>query len=545
MDRAEALKLVTINPAKQLKIDKLTGSIEAGKDADLVLWSGDPLSVYTKAEKTFVDGTLYFDRASDLVNRTLLEAEKARLSAALNPKPKDAEKPKETPKATDLIKTENQSVQAQPRIAPSPEQITAIVGGTIHPVSGPVIADGVLLMRGGKILGIGKASELSVPAAARLVDAKNLHVWPGLFDANNSVGVNEIGSRRETQDIREQGIFQPELVLSHSVNPDSEAIKVARREGILTSAIFPEGGVISGMGAVINLDGWTWEELSIQQKIGLAVELPSSGIGGRFGVYTHLDDAEFESGQPRRFGAQAAAAPSPNDPLKPLNDFLADAKRYQSARTAEASGGPYVPKDPKFEAMLSVFAQKQPLFLRAQSKKEIEAAVAFGKKNGFRIVILGGSEADKCAALLVAENVPVVLGNGLRMPRKSDAPYDDGYTLPKRLADAGVLFCLSSDGESEKVRQLMHSAGMAAAFGLTPDEAIKTITLNPAKIFQLDNRLGTLDVGKDANLVLTTGDILELTSQVRAAFILGQPVELISKQSRLYDRWRARPKSAK
>ena len=470
---AEALKMVTINPAKQLHIDKLTGSLEVGKDADLVLWTSDPLSPLALAEKTFVDGKLLFDREADLAARKELDAEKARLAKELSSTPASpAAKPMAENSAANARRAEAKRLAPRPAEAlpltgqASGELPVALLGGTIHPVSGPDIEDGFVLMYKGRIVQVGSRQGVSVPGPSvwKTVDTKGMHIYPGLINANTSVGANEIDSRRETQDLSEQGTYQPELLAAHVINPDSEALKVARAEGVLSALVVPSGGTFSGMGALINLDGWTWEELTLDPLAGLLTNLPGGGGGRRFGEHRHDDSCEdigdeddanrsgalqppagIPGGRRGQGGPGAIGAPSAapaSDPLQPVTDFLEEAKRYQLARSAN----PKTPRDLKFEAMLPVLEGKVPVYVNANSKKQIETAVRWAKKEGFPLVIVGGSEADECTELLVKENVPVLLGPTLALPRRLDAPYDDSFTLPARLAKAGVKFAITTGG---------------------------------------------------------------------------------------------------
>jgi imidazolonepropionase-like amidohydrolase len=585
---AEALKLVTINPARQLRIDRMTGSLEAGKDADIVVWSGDPLSAYSVCEKTFVDGTLRFDRVQDLAARAAQAQEKERLAKALDPAPANA--PARTAAASST-RPAAASVWPTPPTRPAPSgPVTALVGGTVHPVSGPTIAGGVVVFQGDRIVAVGPAATTKIPGGAKRIDVAGKHVYPGFFDADTTLGANEIDSRRETQDYREIGPFSPELRIAHAVNPDSEAIRVARTEGVLNAVTAPAGGTLSGMAAVLNLDGWTWEELAIAPAAGLSVTFPTLGQR-RFRETAHrceetagspddalLSDPAFRSdgfvpagsldtdalrlgllpetaqgtAQPpsggRRPGggrpggpAAPGGAPATDDNLKPLNDFLIEAQRYRTARLAEGKGGAPVPRDTRLEAMLPVLTGAVPLLVRADLKRDIEGAVVWGQANGFRVVIVGGQEADQCSELLAKEKIPVILGPVLNLPPRFDSAYDDAYTLPARLAKAGVTFALST-GDSVNVRRLPNQAAMAAAYGLDRDEALKAITLNPARILGLGDRLGAIEVGKDANVIVTTGDALEITSRVTAAFVAGNAVDLGNKQTNLYAHWRSRPR---
>ncbi len=605
----EAIKLVTLNPAKQLGVADRIGSLEPGKDADLVVWSGDPLSSLSICEKTFVDGSLYFDRGADLVARAELEAEKKRLAAAerpagraLTPASGGALTPRPSPAdgrgvpgagavsgsrgaGTDTVADTPLPPAGEGRggRAPArPSPLTAIIGGTVHPISGPPIENGVVLMENGKITAVGAAAAVSYPAGTKTVDATGLHVYPGLIDADTQLGITEINSIRSTIDAREMGPFNPELRAAIAVNPDSELIPVARANGILHAMTAPSGGTISGMGALLCLDGWTWEDMAINPTAGLYMNFPLMGQR-RFRETAHHceegaghshDDEEsdpyFRSGAyvaassldtlalrygllpETALGAAAAQEPRPGGEggrpsletaLRPLNDFLDEARRYRTARQSEGKDG--VPTvrvhDPRLEAMLPVLDGRVPFFIRADRERDIRSAVAWAKREGFRMVLVSGQEADKCADLLARENVPVILGPTLNLPRRADAPYDDAYTIPQALAKAGVKFCLST-GDAAYVRRLPYHAAMAAAYGLPADEALKAITLYPAQILGVADRIGSLEPGKNADLILTTGNPLEITSVVKAAFCGGEPVDLSNKHLRLYEKYKSRPK---
>ena len=468
-------------------------------------------------------------------------------------------------------------------------------------------------MENGKIVSVGDSST-PVPSGAKIVDAKGLHVYPGLIDADNEMGLTEIESIRATVDSRESGTFSPDLRTAVAVNPDSELIPVARQNGVLSAVAAPSGGTISGTGALLNLDGWTWEDMAISPGMGLYVNFPTMGQR-RFRETAHrceetagspddelASDSAFRSGafipansrdtnalkwgllpdsfqppvtpttpaapeQTPETAPQVAAAPpapAPTSPLpnqrtapgasgaspaanetvlRPLNAFMADARRYAQARAAEVSGAgaPKHKMDEKWEAMLPVLSGQVPVFVRADRSEDIRAAVAWAKKQNLKMVLVGGQEADEAADLLARENIPVILGPVTNLPAEFDAPYDAPYTLPARLAKAGVRFCFSTGNASES-RRLPYQAAMAASYGLPEDRALRALTLDAAQILGMGNRLGSLEAGKDANVIITTGTPLEIVSTVQSAFIEGQPVDLTTKQTRLYNKYRARPK---
>jgi len=471
-----------------------------------------------------------------------------------------------------------------------------LVGGTVHPVSGPAIPNGTVVMQGGKITAVG--ASVSIPGGATKVDVKGLHIYPGLIDADTTLGVNEIGSRRETQDYREIGDFQPELQVALTINPDANTLYVARTAGTLNAVVCPAGGTISGMGSLLQLDGWTYEDFAIVPNSGVYINFPTLGFR-RFGETAHRceetagsHDHEAEShpmfrsgalipatsfdskalryglvpeedaqaqppapgqvpgggrgrgipGQAPGQGGEQSAREREEEALRPLNNFFDDAKAYKKAK--EAQGKPGIPplvRDPRLEAMIPILEKKVPLFIRADRKRDITVAVNWAKKEGYKMVLLGGQEADECAELLAKEKIPVVLGPVMNLPRRFDLPYDDAYTLPARLAKAGVIFCLST-GDAQDARRLPQQAAMAASYGLGAEEALKAITLYPAQILGAGERLGSIEVGKDANLLVTTGNPLETTSAIKSAYIAGKPISLVNKQTQLYEKWRNRPK---
>ena len=424
-------------------------------------------------------------------------------------------------------------------------------------------------MQGGKIVAVGAKDAVAIPVGATVTDATGMHVYPGMFDADTQMGLREIDSMRETVDSREYGDFNPELRAAVSVNPDTDLLPEARANGILSVVTAPEGGTISGQGAVLSLNGWTWEELATDPSVGMYLQFPRMGQR-RFretahrceetaGGHMEENDPYLRSGayvpggttdtRAMRFGMLPAMLgadePDPAEKeeervekaLKPLNEFLESAKRYRMAKEA----GTLKRADTKWEAILPVLDGSKPFFVRADREKDIKTAVNWAKKNGFRMVLVSGQESDKCADLLAREKIPVILGSVQNLPRTQDAPYDDAYTIPAKLAKAGVQFCLTA-GETSNVRRLPWQAAMAASYGLDPDTALKAITLTPAQITGHDSHLGSIETGKDATLIITTGNPLKITSVVKAAYIKGELINLTTRQKQLYDRYQSRPR---
>lgn len=401
----------------------------------------------------------------------------------------------------------------------STKGVYAIVNATVHPITAPAIEGATVLIRDGRIEAVGK--DISIPPEAQRYDAKGLHLYPGFIDASTTLGLTEIGSVPATNDTAETGAFNPNARAEIAINPDSELIPVARVNGITTAVVAPSGGILSGMGCVINLDGWTWEDMCIKSPLGIYLNFPAPS--GEAGQTAESRRRDWESR------------------MRPLREFFENARRYARAHNAEGQRDvPPHERDPRFEAMRPVLEGKLPLFVRVDSALGIQAAIRWAEEEKVRIVIVGGSEAWKVADLLREKGVPVILEGVHRLPRTEDAPYDEPFTIPKILHEKGVIFCIAS-ADASNVRNLPYHVATAVAFGLPYEEGLKAITLYPARILGLEHRLGSIEVGKDANLMLTTGDPLDIRTEVRQVWIAGRPIEMTSKHIRLYEKYRARP----
>ncbi|HEX8465623.1 MAG TPA: amidohydrolase family protein, partial [Abditibacterium sp.] len=610
MPPAEALKFVTINPARQLGIDKTTGSLEEGKDADVVLWSGDPLSVYSKCEETWVEGVRRFSRAADLAQRAKVEAEKKALLDFEGVKPKPETAPAIVTRTIPKVAAAKMVAPAAPVFRPvsASTPVQAIVGATVHTVSGASINDGVVVMRGTQILAVGPRSSTKIPRGTQVIQAQGMHVSPGYIDAHTTLGLNEIESLSVTRDFREMGDFNPNVRAEIAVNPDSTLIPVARANGVLSTVAMPEGGLLAGNSALLRLQGWTWEDLTIRRGLGMTLSFPSVGprtLGSESKHEQHdlceSEESEFDRDDGMRAltgeaMAQAPATPTtpttaapttvvpapaapplttPENPapsdksqpegrqpattekrdelekdpaddtaLEPLNRYFDEAERYRkSVSASSAAKAPLSDRDVKLAALIPVLEGREPLFVQVGSAAEVRAALSWAKRRGLQIVLFGNGESLlEVAPAIVAANIPVVLGPVLSYPERADEAYDVNYSLPARLKAAGVKFALSSGGDASNVRRLPDQAAMAACFGLPREAALRSITLDAAEILGVSNRLGSLEAGKDATLILTSGDPLEITSQVKMAWIEGAPVDLANKHLALYERYRSRPR---
>ena len=522
----DALNLVTINPAKQLRIDAKTGSLKIGKDADVVLWSKDPLAVDAVAMKTWVDGKLLFDRDADMQERVLLAKEEEALRKQFNVSPK--------PPLTDVVK-------ACPALMKQPAQVQtkarsqriALVGGTVHDGVGQSISNAtVLINEVGVIEAVGKADAVSVPAGYRKVDVTGKHIAPGFFDAISTVGVNEIGSRRETQDYSEFATYSPELYVGRTVNVDAETVAVAREGGVLLANIVPVGGSLSGSSSLVNLDGWTWEQFAVKRQSGVTLQ-----FGARTASFEgHGHNHDLTSGSDT---TEADIVPQPDLGVKVagLDGFIAEAHRYYESRSVYAA----LPRDLRFDAFKPILERQIPLLINVDSEREILDALAFATKHNIHPILVGCRGADRVLSQIKASGAGVLLPWTVNLPRSDDHAFDDQYAYPAKFAAAGIPFALTSSGLSDNTRWLPLAAGMATAYGLTANQALESITSAPAKILGVFDQLGSVTKGKQATINVFTGHPLEPTSQISASYIVGVEVQHTSRQAMLKAKWNRRP----
>jgi imidazolonepropionase-like amidohydrolase len=490
----EALHTVTLNPAKQLGLDKRMGTIEVGKDADLAVFTGHPLNSYSRCELTLVEGEVFFQRADKLVPNPDAAAE-----------PEAAAKPfaaiPEQPKATYVLS-----------------------GATVHvPGKKPFVGSVVLTGKEIKQVVVGDAKP-DAGADARVIDAAGLHVYPGMIDAGTVLGLVEIDSARETNDSRDGGDFQPDLRASVGVNPDSELIPVTRSNGVTTVVTRPTGSLVPGQGSLINLAGWVPAEMVVLDPLALHVEYPSEPSFRGFGANVFGGDAENPAARFRR-----------TEKLTRLKEMFETARRYDAAK----ADGLTVPSNPRLESLLPYVRGEKPVVLSADKKADILAALKLADELKVKPILSGGIESWKVAGELKRRNVPVILGPVMSLPRESGERYDAAYTAAAKLHAAGVTFCIRSAG-SNNTRNLPYEAAMAVAHGLPADEGLKAVTLYPAQILGVADKLGTIESGKRANLVIASGDLLQASTQVLSVFIDGRPYEPTNKQTRLYDKYRKR-----
>jgi imidazolonepropionase-like amidohydrolase len=392
--------------------------------------------------------------------------------------------------------------------APRQDRPIAITGATIHTVTHGVIENGTILFEDGRITGIGP--NLAIPTHAFRIDGAGKHIYPGLIDAHSQMGLFEIGGIDVTIDVNEQGDFNPNVRAHVAVNPESRHIGVARSNGVLVTVSSPSGGLVSGLSSAMMLDGWTWEQMTLKPEAGLIINWPptTAGFGG------------FGAGG----GGGAGNADARYDAsIRQLRDFFATARAYRTARGAAPDRHP---SDSRLEAMIPVVAGEVPVMIVANELRQIQDAVTWAAEEGLRMVLVGGRDAAYVAPLLAQRQIPVLISSVLTSPNRQWEPHDSEYSLPAQLHAAGVRFGIAGGTSAAYAHRLPYEAGAAIAFGLPAEEALRAVTLYPAQFLGFANRVGSLEVGKDATLLITTGSPLEYSTIVEQAFIEGRIIDM-------------------
>ncbi|WP_420441292.1 amidohydrolase family protein [Candidatus Palauibacter sp.] len=412
----------------------------------------------------------------------------------------------------------------------------AVQGATIHTVADGVIENGTIVLRDGRIIAVGR--DVEIPADAEIIDGEGKHVFPGMIDAFSSLGLTEIGAVAVTNDASELGRWNPHLNAHTAIHPASEHIPVARANGITHTMAAPGGGGrfgggggsgIQGQATLIHLDGWTVEEMEIEKTAAMVLGWPTlSAGGGRFGGFGGGGGGGRSFRQAReRFDEQVAE----------MDEWFVAAQHY---RQAVESGSNRVPRNIQLEHLSRVLDRGMKVIVRANGWREIESAIEFAEKWNLDLVIAGGTGAREIAGTLAEKNVPVILGPVQRLPQGEDTAYDDPNTLPGVLHDAGVEIAFATFNSADS-RTLPYEAANSVSWGLTKDAALEAVTLAPARVLGVDDRLGSLEVGKVGNLIVTDGDPLEITTEIEWVFIKGVPSDLDNKHRSLWEKYDNRP----
>ena len=403
------------------------------------------------------------------------------------------------------------------------KQPIALINAKIFTVSGNIVENGTLIFEKGKISAVGMA-DIKIPDDAEVIDVKGKNVYPGIIAAYSQLGLLEIEAVRATLDYNEVGDFNPNVKAVTAYNPDSDIIPTVRSNGITTALIAPLGGTVSGISSLLNLDGWNQEDETVRDNVAMHLSWPRMTVRQSRRV---KDSAEKQKKQME-------------ENLQKLEKWFDDAAAYAKARKAD----PDKKVDIRFEAMIPVFEKKMPVIIDADEYKQIEAAVDFCKRHDLKMILFSGEDSWKLTDLLVENDIPVILHHTHALPAREDEDYDLPFKRPVLLKEAGVKFCLTKTSSAVwDIRNIPFYAGTAVTFGLSEADALKSITLWPAEILGVADKLGSLEVGKNATLIVSKGDILDMqTSIVELMFIDGRKVNIDDKQKRLYRKYEARYK---
>ena len=408
--------------------------------------------------------------------------------------------------------------QVRMTVPPQSEPV-ALQGATIHTVTSGVIENGTILLENGLITAIG--ADVEIPAGTRVVDATGKHIYPGLIDAFSTVGIAEIGAVGVSNDVNELGDFNPNVRADVAVNAESRHIGTTRSAGVLTTLTTPGGGLVSGMSSAMALEGWSWEEMSMQSAAALNVNWPNP------------NPRRFRGFGGFRFGQEREDPPSYEEQVQQLKDFFAEARAYRDAVAAGAE----VRSDSRYAAMIPVIDGDLPVVVAADGAAQINDAITWAQEEDLRIVIRGGRDAIHVADRLVAEDIPVILTSTMAAPGRQYEGYDGAYSMPARLHEAGVRFAISGGSGSLYSNRLPFEAGVAVAFGLPEEEALKAVTINPAQFLGLDDRVGSLEPGKQATFLITTGTPLDMTTDIEQAYIQGRELDMMDIQKYFFEKY--------
>ena len=418
--------------------------------------------------------------------------------------------------------------QTQPPAADASAGSFMLRGGTVHTISGATIENGSVLVRNGKIVGVGK--DLPAPAGYKVIDVHGQQVYPGMIDAASRMGLDSTTAELKS-DAEEIGLFNPQLRAVTAMNPASEHITVSRANGVTGIIEMPEGDLISGQMSLVHLD-----DSGNNQSMTV---VPSAAVHLRFPALiihpvrpTENDDADDDPAAPEPIPYEVAKKDY-DEKMAALLQFFDDARQYRTEKLAHAAG---FETNLRFEAMIPVLEGRTPLFVTAVRVREFREAIEFSDKQKVKIILADPYECYKVIPEIKAHNIPVVLGPTLSLPINPDDPYDRSFTTPAELQKAGIKFAIASFSARQS-RNLPFQAAAAVPFGLSHDDAYRAVSLSAAEIFGVAKQMGSIEEGKSADLIVADGDPMEVTTNVKMVFINGKPESLDTRQKQLYEKY--------
>ncbi len=414
------------------------------------------------------------------------------------------------------------SLNAQPAPAPAQSEAIAIMGATAHLGNGEVITNSLITFKDGKLDNVLDASTVRFNRNeyGKVIDATGKHVYPGFIAANTQIGLIEVAAVRATRDAQEIGYMNPHMRSIVAYSTDSKVTPTIRSNGILMAQIKPSGGRIDGQSTIVQLDAWNWEDAAYKMDEGIYLDYPSMF---RWSWRTRSLDKNKDY----------------DKQIQEMRDYFTEAQAY-------AKNKKLVAKNLKFDAMKGLFDGSKKLYVDVNMAKSISEAILLFKQFNITPVIVGGSESWMITDLLKKHNVPVILARTHDLPNHEDSDIDQPFKTPRQLEEAGVTWCMMHDDSPENVRNLPFQAGQAVGFGLGKEAALRSITLNVAKILGIDATTGSLEKGKDATLFISTGDALDIRgNNVETAFIQGREIDLNNKQKELYKKFKKKYENQK
>ncbi|MEP6703213.1 MAG: amidohydrolase family protein [Acidobacteriota bacterium] len=409
----------------------------------------------------------------------------------------------------------------------------AITNARIVTVSGGVIENGTVVIQNGRIAAVGTG--VDIPANAETIDGKGLSVYPGMIDAGTNLGLAEIGQgANATIDVAETGTMNANAKAILAVNPHSSHVNVTRVNGITTVQTAPTGGLIAGQSAVIDLNGSTQAEMALLPTAGLVINFPRISAFGGFNPGAGSQIVDFNEARKRR-----------DTQIEEMKKIFKNAENYGRAKDAYGKDKslPNPPTDLRLEALVPYVRGERPILFSVERERDIRAVTTFVAEMKVKGIIVGGQEAWKASEELKRNDIAVIYTNIYNLPVRDDDEYDYLFEAPAKMQRAGVKFAISTGDGGAEVRDLPYQAGIAGAFGLSKEDALKSVTLYPAQILGIADRLGSIDVGKIANIVVTDGDLLEPRTNIKYLFIGGRLLPLTSRHTELFDSFKDRKES--
>lgn len=407
----------------------------------------------------------------------------------------------------------------------------------IHTVSSETISNGSVLIQNGKITSVipdGKPFE--IPANTTTIDLHGQHLYPGLVALDSGLGLGEISAVRATQDANEVGEYTPDVQSWVAVNPDSELLPVARANGIAFFEPVPKGNILSGQSALLAIHGWTYEQMTVQKPAALHLFWPSMELNLAPKEKSH-DTAKWK---PLDEQAKERWAE-----VRSIEEFFDEASAYAKAKAAAAKADKQFETIPAWEAMLPYVSRERPIMIHAEEVRQIRSVIDWAATHPFKVILAGGRDAWQLADRLAKQGIPVIYENIFISPTRDTESYDAHFAAPEKLRRAGVKVCFSLGSDSFNAgmaRNLPYAAAQAIAFGLPENEALKGLTLYPAELMGVEKRIGSIEAGKDATLFVCDGNIFDLRARVKRMWIAGEEVSLENRHTRLYEKYRNRPK---